>query len=144
MNLLPPRVAQHEKKMGTRLGSPAIQLLLLIIGSALFLINEILIKAVTDNPFIHGHLNDILIIWAFIPFLNLLLSLLPIFRTFRIVTLRSCLLLTLLIGIVWEYLLPLLATVGTSDPIDLVMYILGGATYWLLLKIIAAIPSKSR
>ncbi|TCP54452.1 hypothetical protein EV586_10470 [Tumebacillus sp. BK434] len=108
-------------------------LILLVAGIVLFLLNESLLKPATDNAFIHGHLNDVLIIWVFIPFLNVLLSLYPK-RNLRFETLISCFILTLLVGITWEYLIPLFTSNGTSDPVDMLMYIIGGVTFWGMLK----------
>lgn len=108
-------------------------LILLAAGIVLFLLNEYLLKPSTANTFVHGHLNDVLIIWVFIPFVNVLLSLYPK-RNLRFESLLSCILLTLGIGITWEYLIPLFTSNGTSDPIDMLMYVIGGVTFWLMHK----------
>lgn len=128
---------QPNDRPGIRSSFFLLNLVLLALAIAIFLTNEYLIKTYTTNNFVHGHLNDILIIWVYIPFLNVLLSCLPYFRRFQIKSLLACTLLTLLTGIVWEYLIPLFFANGTSDPIDLLMYLLGGITIWLILRTLA-------
>ncbi|ASS76012.1 hypothetical protein CIG75_14260 [Tumebacillus algifaecis] len=97
---------------------------------ALFLLNENVFKKLTSNLFIHGYFNDALSMWLYLPYINLLLSLYP-HRQLRITSLPACITVTLISGLGWEYLTPLYRTGSVSDPLDLVMYTIGGITYSL-------------
>ncbi|ARU62611.1 hypothetical protein CBW65_17770 [Tumebacillus avium] len=100
---------------------------------ALYLLNEHVWKELTNNAFLHGHFNDALAMWIFLPYINLLLSFYP-YRVISITSIPACLGLALLSGLGWEYLTPLFLTRSVSDPIDVVMYLISGMTYALFVK----------
>lgn len=103
------------------------------ISFAIYLLNEHLLKQVTSNPFIGGHLNDFLAIWIFIPYCNVLLSFHP-YKKIRIATLPACVMVSVIAGLGWECLTPLYLENSVSDPVDFLMYLLAGVLYAVLIK----------
>ncbi len=75
------------------------------------------------------HLNDFLGGAAFLAYTNLLLDLVR--PDMRIRRLATSLVYLLLCGLFWEYAAPLFIKASTADPLDLVAYMTGAATYWL-------------
>ena len=75
------------------------------------------------------HLNDFLGGAAFLAYTNLLLDLVR--PDMRIRRLTTSLVYLFFCGLFWEYAAPLFIKASTADPLDLVAYMTGAATYWL-------------
>lgn len=84
------------------------------------------------------HLNDFVGGVAFLAYTNLLLDLVrPDMRIRRLATSVAYL---FLCGLFWEYLAPFCIKASTADPLDLVAYILGAATYWFIARLLGTRP----
>jgi hypothetical protein len=110
---------------------------ILSISFGLYLLNEHVLKGLTSNAFIWGHFNDLLAIFLFLPYCNLLLSLYP-YQRIRISTLPTCVMVAAASGLGWEYGAPLFLENSVSDPVDLLMYVISGVLYGLLISTITS------
>lgn len=54
--------------------------------------------------------------------------------SYRITSLKACAGITLLCGLFWEYIFPMIYPRGTADPFDVIAYILGGFSYYLIVQ----------
>ena len=80
--------------------------------------------------FMNGYFNDILAGLFLISFTNVLLY--KVNKSIhKLVHIETYL---LIVGIFWEYITPLYKTNSTSDPIDILAYMLGGFVYWSMNK----------
>lgn len=106
---------------------------LLIFGLLLYSINRFAFKnIVKDIPvlgyFFKNFFNDILGGFCFVAFLNLLLK--NSGKECRTITnAMQAGMVGLCCGLLWEYIFPLIYVKGTSDPFDIIMYIIGSCLY---------------
>lgn len=92
--------------------------------------NVLVFKQISDSVIVHSYLNDILAGAALVSFANMLFDLSPFRERPFGISWGSAL--PLAAGLFWEYVAPIYAG-GTSDPIDLLAYILGGMVAWCFL-----------
>ncbi|MCH4181160.1 MAG: hypothetical protein PHR15_01360 [Atopobiaceae bacterium] len=99
-----------------------------------YLANNVVLKAALAGTaagwLMSGHANDYLAGVAFLAYTNLLFD--AVRPSHRIVRPLTCGAYILGCGLVWEYVVPLLIAHSISDPWDLLAYLLGGMTYWLI------------
>ena len=88
------------------------------------------------------HFNDFLGGMAFLAYANLLISLVRPEARFKKLT--SMLVFIFLCGLFWEYVAPLFISGSVSDPLDLIAYIAGAFTYWLIFKLTSKNALKER
>ena len=108
-------------------------ILIMIICVLLYGMNHIM-KPWYNNEiislFMNGYFNDILAGLFLISFTNVLLY--KVNKSIhKLVHIEIYL---LIVGIFWEYITPLYKTNSTSDPIDILAYMLGGFVYWSIIK----------
>lgn len=87
------------------------------------------------------HLNDLLGGLAFMCYANILISLVK--PEVRFKTLKATIIFMTLCGIFWEYVAPLFIVASTSDPFDILAYVLGATLYWYLSTTFARAANKS-
>ncbi len=80
--------------------------------------------------FFDGHFHDLLAPLLMLSYTNTLLSVLSL----RVRRLPSVLGFIAVCGVVWEYVTPLYKPDTTSDPLDLLAYMLGAVIYWALAR----------
>jgi hypothetical protein len=104
-------------------------LILLIVP--LYLLNRLLLKDELSWSFLSSHFNDVLAGLLLLPSYNLLAL---VCRQHNLLLLRftHILTFTLVVGLFWEYITPLYRESSTSDPLDILAYLLGGLIYWLV------------
>ncbi|MEG0759180.1 MAG: hypothetical protein RR505_12285 [Raoultibacter sp.] len=112
-------------------------MIILAVSLVLYGLNRFILKEIVRNPFlsyfIRCHLNDCLGGICFIAYVNIALAYSKYDR-WRIDSYTAAIAVTLVCGIVWEYIFPLLYPHGVSDFWDIVAYVLGGCIYILLRK----------
>ncbi|TCP58981.1 hypothetical protein EV586_101180 [Tumebacillus sp. BK434] len=125
----------YRRRYRTWIRTPLVLLNAAILAGTftLYLINEHVLKSLTNNAFLHGHFNDALAMWIYLPYLNVLLSLYP-YRVLSITSYPACFGVALVAGLGWEYLTPLFLTNSVSDPVDLLMYLISGLAYAFFMK----------
>lgn len=111
---------------------------LFIFGLCLYSINRFLFKTlVKDIPilgfFFKNYFNDLLGGFCFIAFLNFVIvnekgNCRAVLNIFYAGLIGLC------CGLLWEYIFPFFFAKGTSDPVDIVMYIIGSCIYILIRK----------
>lgn len=77
-----------------------------------------------------GQGNDYLAGMAFMAYTNLLFDVVR--PSCRIARPLTCAVYILGCGLVWEYVIPIFIAHSVSDPWDLLAYLLGSMTYWLI------------
>lgn len=105
----------------------------LLSGFLLYELNNLALKPLAmpgvAGIFLGGHLNDVVCGMAFMAYTNLLFDLVrPRLRQERLAVIAPYI---LACGLFWEYVAPLLLKPSTSDPWDVLCYVLGGSLYWL-------------
>ena len=98
-----------------------------------YFINQIMKKSALHSNFsgyfFRCYFNDLLCGLAFPAFVNELLIInrfIPIQKLAYIILEMFC------CGLIWEYVAPQFVPTATSDPIDILCYILGGIFYWVI------------
>lgn len=81
--------------------------------------------------FFSGYLNDILGTVVFLLYLCIVRSVLKIQYRFKLV---HVVIITLVCGIIWEYLTPFYRNDTVSDPWDILAYMFGGILFWYIFK----------
>ena len=107
----------------------------LLISLMCYACNQYLIKPNTVIPFFHCCANDLLAGMLFVSYVNLLLIYSKYSYRIKEHPLH-CLLLIFLIGCIWEMDLGFLGIHNTSDPMDILWYLIGalinlGITTWM-------------
>lgn len=87
------------------------------------------------------HLNDLLGGLAFMCYANILIGLVK--PEVRFKTLKATIIFMALCGIFWEYAAALFIVASTSDPLDILAYVLGATLYWCLAIAFARSANKS-
>lgn len=82
--------------------------------------------------FMKCYFNDILGTIVFLLYLSIVLSFLKKDFRFRLI---DVILITVVSGLLWEYVTPLYREDTVSDPWDLVAYLFGGICFWGLVKV---------
>ena len=77
------------------------------------------------------HLNDLICLLVVLPYIEILL----IIINHEITSFSGIFLLSFVCAVIWELLIPLVKQDSISDPIDFLCYLIGGITYWMLLKL---------
>ena len=116
-------------------GHPFIGLnLWLLFGSlTLYLVNQFLLKSLSDNLIIQSYLNDFLAMGVLLPYANLMLALYP-GKDIRLLSSLSILLFTLCVALFWEYATPMYLARSVGDYWDIVAYGAGGLTIVMLYR----------
>lgn len=100
----------------------------------LYCLNQLFFKAQT-NGWIHYilqcHFNDVLAGLLLMSYSNFLLTI----HEKAIIKLNQIVLYCLLVGLFWEYVIPLIKASSVSDPIDILCYIIGGMVYWCVYRL---------
>jgi len=94
--------------------------------------NQHLLKSITSNFIVVGHLNDVLAMIILLSYSNILI-LCGGKKSFVLCTHLRAISFVLAVGFFWEYVTPMYKS-STSDPYDLSAYLLGGETYLLLIR----------
>lgn len=102
----------------------------IVIVAILYIIN-IFVKKHTNNSFLNCYFNDVLCPIIAMSYLNIMLSIYNI----KIRSFVPIIILMLVCGIMWEYIG--LNPKRVSDVMDIVCYVVGGAIYWFIFKIIS-------
>ena len=113
-------------------------LILLLIGLFLFLLNTKYVKAIDfQSPilelFIHSYFNDVLGGICFIAYVNEIF-LLSRYRERLVNSYTKAILIMGIVGVFWEYIIPTIYPHGTTDALDLLAYVIGGILYTFLGK----------
>lgn len=103
----------------------------LIISSILFYgMNQCLKPIYTECVFMNGYFNDVLAGLLLISFTNLMFD--KINKSFySLLKIEGYL---CLVGLFWEYITPLYNQNSTSDPFDILAYMIGGLVYFVIIK----------
>lgn len=112
-------------------------IIFLLVVFVIYIVNQNIIKGLTDNVIVHSYLNDLLAMNLLLPFSNILLW----SKGKGIYSLKNIYIFTLLVGIEWEYVTPLYKGDSISDLKDIVAYFLGATLYYILYKTIKR-PAK--
>ena len=103
----------------------------------LYLFNRFVLKPNLDSSvfsyLIKYHFNDYLGGILIIAYFNFILSL--SIYSYRLTSLIACAGSTLLCGLFWEYIFPMIYPRGTADFFDVIAYVLGGCTYSLIVQV---------
>lgn len=100
----------------------------------LYLLNRFWLKYVTHGMvqyFCRCHLNDLLCPLVVLPYIEIWL----IYVNWEVKSFLGIISIVLFCGLIWEYVIPRFGTGSVSDPIDMIMYIIGALFYYILLKI---------
>ena len=111
-----------------------INLVLIVITVFCYILNNTFFKKATDGDaqiFFVGYFNDLICPLFFVSYSNFLL----ITVKKEIGTLWHILLFCFLSGLVWEFFAPLIKDSSVTDLWDIVCYLVGGALYWIALRI---------
>lgn len=108
---------------------------ILLVGAALaYALNSLVLKPLfAGSPFawlFGGYLNDAVGGIAFLAYANLLIALYSPAK--RIRRLPRCLAFIFACGLLWEYAFPVIVPNSTTDPLDLVAYLVGALAYWAI------------
>ena len=113
---------------------------ILICSACLYCLNRFLLKRIIQAPVISYvlkcHFNDFIAGIAILAYINFILSI-SRYHSRKISTFPEGISITFICGLLWEYLIPIIIPHGTSDFLDVLSYMTGGATYILLSRIIA-------
>lgn len=125
---------RHSRRnhSGGRRAFFVLNLQIFLLAVLLYLLNEHVIKHMTQNLFFQGHFNDLLAMGLLLPYSNVLLSLYP-HRDLRLLRPVPLFVFVLLIGLFWEYATPLYLSRSISDPLDVLAYVVGGVLYYGLI-----------
>lgn len=107
---------------------------LFVVCSLLYATNRLVIKPRMPNheAFFRGHLNDLLLIPCVLPPLLFLYQKLSLRRPYDPPTAREILLHLIVWCLLFEYVGPMFYAKATSDPWDVVSYVVGGAVAWVV------------
>ncbi len=102
----------------------------------LYIFNRFVLKPILGSSvfsylmkfYFNDYLGGILIV----AYSNFVLSL--SIYSYRITSLTACVASTLLCGLFWEYIFPMIYPRGTTDIFDAVAYVLGGLSYSLIIR----------
>lgn len=103
----------------------------LLVTIILYLLNQFILKEITNNRVVHGYVNDLLAMGVLLPYCNILLSFAPGNRHLLNTFLKICCF-TLIVGLFWEFITPLYKS-SVADYLDVFAYLFGGFVYFLLL-----------
>lgn len=109
-------------------------LILIMIFSCIYFINNIFIKKYTDGLvqlFFNCYFNDLICPIIFFSYTNILL----VTANRELTNLRKLLLIGMVCSLVWEWIGPLLNTSSISDINDVFFYIAGTVLYWCMINI---------
>ena len=106
---------------------------ILVVSFFAYLVNQFVLKRISGNFLIHGYVNDFLAIPLLLAYSNILI-LLGARHYMLFVTLRKIIPFTILVGFFWEYVTPLYRSSKVCDPYDLIAYLLGSVTYYLIIN----------
>ena len=101
----------------------------------LYCINRFIIKPIITIPVLNYlcrcHVNDYFGGIIFCAYLN---SILICAKRETVKNLGSTIIIMIFVGVIWEYIFPLLLPYSTSDFFDVISYVLGGITYYFIKK----------
>lgn len=104
-----------------------------IIGVILYLLNTLIFSNLSNfklNYFFTSYFNDLIAPLLLFAYINLLLSLI----NKKVYSLKYLIIIILSCSFAWEYLVLFFKPNSVSDPIDVLFYILGTLTYWIIHK----------
>ena len=110
-----------------------INLILMGIIAIMYVLNNRVIKRSTVgwvHLFTVCYLNDIMAPLILLPYANILLGM----RDMELKSLLNIEAFCLAVGLIWEFVTPLVKKGSVTDPLDLVCYCFGGFVYWLILR----------
>lgn len=119
------------KKLIHSLKTNLFDVIILVIVSILYLLNNCFIKGATvglPHDFFVCYFNDLMAPMFMLSYSNILLG--TIGR--RISKLTHIFEFCLVIGSIWEFVAPLMKKGAVWDPFDILCYMLGGIIYWVL------------
>jgi hypothetical protein len=107
---------------------------LFLVCSFLYATNRLVIKPrmPTHEAFFRGHLNDLLLIPCVLPPLLFIYRKLPLRRPFDPPTALEIVLHLIVWSLLFEYVGPKFHARATSDPWDVVSYVVGGVVGWVV------------
>lgn len=108
---------------------------ILCMGAALsvYCLNKFLLINISSGPiryFFRCYLNDLVCPLFFLGYCQILF----IWVEHELSSYKSCLLLGMSAGIVWEYFAPVINSKAVSDPLDLLCYFIGSTIYVVLMR----------
>ena len=110
-------------------------IIILVCVTCLYCLNRFWLKKVISLPVIgyilRCHFNDFLAGIAINAYINLALSLSK-YRDKVITSYSMAAIVSFACGLLWEFILPFIFPHGTSDFLDVVVYVLGGVAYTLI------------
>lgn len=108
-------------------------ILVFVLCTIIWACNECYLKKATSgvvNYIAVCYLNDYLAPILFLSYVNIILST----RNVEINRLYSIIMICLINGMIWEYLAPYVKEDSVADILDILAYLIGGITYWLIIK----------
>lgn len=101
---------------------------LIVISVIGYGVNQLILKRISSNWFVHGYLNDVLAMLLLLPFSDLLLgrTSLRCHGVWRSVTLMV---IAFGAGVFWEFVTPLYLRSSVSDSFDFLAYLAGSTIY---------------
>lgn len=103
----------------------------------LYAVNRFWLKELVTLPvagyFLRCHFNDMIGGVTFCALINVILWHSQ-YRQYRITGVVPAAMIMGVVGVLWEYVLPLLYPRGTADPLDIAAYMTGGILYSLLCR----------
>lgn len=105
-------------------------LICMAVAITLFILNEMILKEITSGKiklFFGGHFNDLICPLFFLGYCQIVF----VWIKKELKSYSLIMLLIMVAGLIWEYLIPLLKPASTSDPLDLMFYFIGANIYYL-------------
>ena len=103
-----------------------------LVGIALLMMNELILKHLFDSPFLHGYFNDLLLIPCALPILLRIHALLGLRDESRPPSTGEIVGHLAIWCVLFELAGPRLTRHSTGDALDVFAYCAGGAMAWLL------------
>lgn len=99
-----------------------------------YLLNKIFLRDFLNWSFGNNYLNDVLAGILIVGVVNVL-SIIGNQKRLLLINLPRILIFTFLCGVFWEYVTPLYLRYSISDPYDIVAYMFGGVSYWIVIRL---------
>lgn len=131
------------KKLVESIRKRPINLILIIFVISAYLFNNLFVKEHSSGLlrlFFVGYFNDLICPLFFFSYANMLL----ITVNKEISLLWVTCLISLCTSCVWEFVAPLMKPSSTTDPLDIVCYVIGGIMYWTILHYIKNRDERTR
>ena len=108
--------------------------------ASIYAANQLWLKSVVEQGWVHSHLNDLLVMGVMLPYSNALIRYCRA-PEWQLLGWRRVLPFTLVGGLFWEYIAPLYVPWSITDPWDIAAFLTGAAAYCALH---ALLPASSR